>query len=414
MGKKKSKNQSKTEASTKTGEKVNNGKKAASEDYHSSKNFEDHPPKRTKGHSPNQVIQQDQPNQEVFGGIHDSNISAQEHNSMGCGVYLLRHAERAENMEKSHLWKESGRAFDPPITSRGAEQALNAARYLQQQHEQSCFKRIFCSPLLRCIQTACIVGHHLGLPITIVKGLGACTRALRHKNIFDVPLASMEEAKRANAELVPFIGQPLPHITSLESDGTTSLEALLDCIAAAMGSDLLVCSHREIVRELLDDTSACLRPASRKQIGFCSIANFHFDETSASFEFRGVSNTLLSEERKVEKKKLKRLKRKQNKHEKGTVKSEQPDTSKVSEIVKGNQPDFVINSSHMISDGRNDGLSISSYSMDSDNESDADDPDSWPLLQKNGDIENPGDENDDDDYNHAGKDEKYVANDDSG
>ena len=118
-------------------------------------------------------------------------------------VFMVRHGERIDECAAGASWREQAgdRWFDPPLTERGREQAATAARRLQdflnqhrQQHEQhlqndssksaigdiieiDSFDAVYCSPLLRTLQTAEQFGKVLDIPVKPLAGMYMCVRA---------------------------------------------------------------------------------------------------------------------------------------------------------------------------------------------------------------------------------------------
>ncbi|VDK44668.1 unnamed protein product [Anisakis simplex] len=66
-------------------------------------------------------------------------------------VWVVRHGQRVDNIDKT--WKLNaprGAWDDPPLTSRGHQQAIECARRLARERIDT----ILCSPFMRCVQTA--------------------------------------------------------------------------------------------------------------------------------------------------------------------------------------------------------------------------------------------------------------------
>ncbi len=78
-------------------------------------------------------------------------------------LYLVRHGETASNAEG--VWQ--GRQGDDPLNERGRAQSMAAAEALSDSGASA----IYASSLRRAMQTAEIVGAHLGLPIRVHAGL---------------------------------------------------------------------------------------------------------------------------------------------------------------------------------------------------------------------------------------------------
>lgn len=89
-------------------------------------------------------------------------------------VAVVRHAERADNMQTFDTWGCSKDAenfpHDPPITARGAEQAEQLADELKVT--EMAFEVIVSSPFLRCLQTALILAEKFDATVLIDQELG--------------------------------------------------------------------------------------------------------------------------------------------------------------------------------------------------------------------------------------------------
>ena len=78
-------------------------------------------------------------------------------------LYLVRHGETASNA--AGLWQ--GKHGDDPLNDRGRAQSLAAAKALC----DSAASALYASDLRRAVETAGIIGEHLGLPVQIHAGL---------------------------------------------------------------------------------------------------------------------------------------------------------------------------------------------------------------------------------------------------
>ena len=76
-------------------------------------------------------------------------------------LYLIRHGQSTNN-EGKHP-----RAADPPLTDLGVEQARWAGESLKDEG----VTQLYCSPMLRTLQTAQIIGDILDLPLHVFVGL---------------------------------------------------------------------------------------------------------------------------------------------------------------------------------------------------------------------------------------------------
>lgn len=98
-------------------------------------------------------------------------------------LWHVRHAQRADevsgpekaNFKSSTAYRE-GRYYDTPLTRYGHVQASKAGRFLSSLtfnqpsvRESSGFDRVYCSPLLRAVQTAYCISLQLGgLPLQVI------------------------------------------------------------------------------------------------------------------------------------------------------------------------------------------------------------------------------------------------------
>lgn len=175
-----------------------------------------------------------------------------------CEVYIVRHGERVDEVPgaEQQQWLQSlcgADRFDPPLTRRGVQQAAESARTLRQLlHGQvQPFEAVYCSPLLRCVQTAEHFSAIFGIPITLVGGLGECCAAL---------LATNPKAARRWPRLLPLeaLMQRCPAASFTAPDATfperfLSTPPLRTCAGRlAQGRPrVLLVSHRESIRALV-------------------------------------------------------------------------------------------------------------------------------------------------------------------
>jgi broad specificity phosphatase PhoE len=75
-------------------------------------------------------------------------------------LYLIRHGQSTNNAELAHV-------ADPPLSNLGKQQAYYAGKALQREG----ISRLYCSPMLRALQTAEIIGGILSLAPHIYIGL---------------------------------------------------------------------------------------------------------------------------------------------------------------------------------------------------------------------------------------------------
>jgi broad specificity phosphatase PhoE len=70
---------------------------------------------------------------------------------------VIRHGERADYAGKPHWTRTSNRPWDPPLTEHGKKQAHLAGAGLKdhlKQHGLAKVTHVYCSPLVRCLETA--------------------------------------------------------------------------------------------------------------------------------------------------------------------------------------------------------------------------------------------------------------------
>ncbi|NDE90756.1 MAG: histidine phosphatase family protein [Alphaproteobacteria bacterium] len=78
-------------------------------------------------------------------------------------MYFIRHGQSEFNVVYSVTLQDPG-ILDAPVTQRGQQQALGAAKHLKHRHlNHQPITRIICSPYTRALQTATIIADHLGI-----------------------------------------------------------------------------------------------------------------------------------------------------------------------------------------------------------------------------------------------------------
>lgn len=75
-------------------------------------------------------------------------------------LYLIRHGQSTDNAGLPHV-------ADPPLSDLGKQQAYSAGKALQTEG----INRLYCSPMLRTLQTAEIIGGILSLEPHVYIGL---------------------------------------------------------------------------------------------------------------------------------------------------------------------------------------------------------------------------------------------------
>ena len=114
--------------------------------------------------------------------------------SKSCGrvnVFLIRHGERADEVETSELYtrrkelKERGikriDRYDPPLTQTGRQQAKVCGEKLRTYMEENniSFDVVYSSPFIRTMETANEIALALDLPLKPVAALGGCAAAVK-------------------------------------------------------------------------------------------------------------------------------------------------------------------------------------------------------------------------------------------
>jgi len=91
-------------------------------------------------------------------------------------LYLIRHGQSTNNYLYTTQDDAIGRSFDPELTDLGQCQAQNLAEYLskwQSGPDPFCYgiTHLYCSPMLRAVDTGLPAAQALGLPLTAWKDL---------------------------------------------------------------------------------------------------------------------------------------------------------------------------------------------------------------------------------------------------
>jgi 2,3-bisphosphoglycerate-dependent phosphoglycerate mutase len=100
--------------------------------------------------------------------------------------FFIRHAQSTNNALAFETGEEIGRSEDPEITQVGAEQAKLLAKFLQQgdpKELKHCddtqgngfgITHLYCSLMLRSVQTGTIIARQLGLPLVALERIHEC------------------------------------------------------------------------------------------------------------------------------------------------------------------------------------------------------------------------------------------------
>jgi broad specificity phosphatase PhoE len=81
-------------------------------------------------------------------------------------IWLVRHGNRQDFVDPD--WALTApRPHDTPLSPDGLEQARDTGRRLASEP----IDHLFCSPFLRAVQTACLIGKEIGKPVKVEQGL---------------------------------------------------------------------------------------------------------------------------------------------------------------------------------------------------------------------------------------------------
>lgn len=91
-------------------------------------------------------------------------------------LYIIRHGQSTNNHLLATTGAEDGRSFDPELTDLGRQQAGLLAQYLGTWKDAPDLfyhplTHLYCSPMIRAVDTGLPVAHALGLPLTAWKDL---------------------------------------------------------------------------------------------------------------------------------------------------------------------------------------------------------------------------------------------------
>eukprot|EP01097_Dermamoeba_algensis_P000565 TRINITY_DN1196_c0_g1_i1.p1 TRINITY_DN1196_c0_g1~~TRINITY_DN1196_c0_g1_i1.p1 ORF type:complete len:181 (-),score=25.41 TRINITY_DN1196_c0_g1_i1:266-808(-) len=98
----------------------------------------------------------------------DNNLEEEQLGDPAGHLYVVRHGERIDMVDQT--WeKTAAEPDDPPLTERGILQARKTGQKLRTEPHK--IEHIFCSPFLRCLQTATEIAEELDLQIKVEYGL---------------------------------------------------------------------------------------------------------------------------------------------------------------------------------------------------------------------------------------------------
>ena len=239
----------------------------------------------------------------------DSVIVENEDGGMHCDMFLVRHAQRIDETDEGPRWRaeNADRWFDPPLTDAGKRQSAAAAaqllRYMNARDvglggastgtaggsratPEIPFSCVYCSPLLRTLQTAVEFGRVFGLPVVPVAGLATCTAAFKKHGAQMCTLLPVEAARRQCDTDVAIDTYSLeyPSMARDEMDSfrlTCELIALAECErrghggapsahgTSCTGPAALVVTHREGLRDM-----SLIARRKFQRTAYCSCAVF--------------------------------------------------------------------------------------------------------------------------------------------
>jgi len=85
-----------------------------------------------------------------------------QNNARECELYLMRHGDSRQDDVRRYIGQT-----DLPLNEKGIEQA----KYWQQKLSSVCFCRIYCSDLIRSLETAQIIVHNSGISLSVLPEL---------------------------------------------------------------------------------------------------------------------------------------------------------------------------------------------------------------------------------------------------
>jgi broad specificity phosphatase PhoE len=214
---------------------------------------------------------------------------------MQARMIVVRHGERVDEAgtAEAAAWElqcrqQAGhphRMCDPPITAAGHQQAKACAAVVRAHLDWTLGPSpapvliVWCSPLLRCLQTAdtliqTMVREH-GVPAEAVRlqplpGLAECAAAVRRIGLARFRFLSDEEIRAVCASPVA--------ATAPVSDASRSFDDAVEELAQAhAGQAFLVVSHREGIRDLkLRLRGELSRREATRTPGYCAVAVFDY------------------------------------------------------------------------------------------------------------------------------------------
>lgn len=206
-------------------------------------------------------------------------------------VYIVRHGERVDEADPE-AWEllvraeRSERCYhdlynDPPLTESGRAMAQLAADALETIAPAASFRRIYCSRMRRCIQTAIPIALKFGLPIHLSKTVSLSAvgvlKSVQRKGSYDY--CSMVEIRSFCPEGVVLVECKS---TSLRSSSRESARHKVadwrETVLRFAGDELstLVVAHRETIRGFIASETKTKMP-------YCCVGEFTVSADSLCF-----------------------------------------------------------------------------------------------------------------------------------
>lgn len=194
---------------------------------------------------------------------------------------IVRHGQRADEDDRI-AWAEHveatcssknerySRFNDPPLTPTGEQEAAAVALTLQSELRtlDTPLQYIFCSRLMRCVQTAYRIALHLQLPIVVSSGLALTAAAVEkcrlHRSCFQ--FTKMEDIRSICKDVEVIDGDESAQVNLLLP--YDSWEAPLKFLSANFPTSLIV-AHRETIRNISN---------LRQPIPYCAYAVMNVSE----------------------------------------------------------------------------------------------------------------------------------------
>ena len=180
-------------------------------------------------------------------------------------VWIVRHGERIDEVDRTWTRRNLKIAHDPPLTSVGKVQAMKAANFLRSLEGKVKFERVHVSPLVRALQTAERISDAMDLPVRVNNGLG----------YFAAQTALYELRNSTKPPFVQDVAKCCP-LMKLDKDHDRKhrhpMDTLCDIVENTKdGHDTLIVAHRECIRDLMNPEMA-----AKTRLPYCSVALFTY------------------------------------------------------------------------------------------------------------------------------------------